>query len=93
MVIGAGAILLGPIRVENNARIGAGSVVIKPVPAGATVVGVSGRTVEETGRILPLLEHAELPGPLTEIIRDIAKEQEQINQRLSSLERRDRMKV
>ncbi len=93
MVIGAGAILLGPIRVENNARIGTGSVVIKPVPAGATVVGVSGRTVEETGRILPLLEHAELPDPLTEIIRDIAKEQEQIKQRLSSLERRDRMKV
>ena len=42
MVIGAGAILLGPIQVGDDARIGAGSVVIKSVPAGATVVGVPG---------------------------------------------------
>jgi serine O-acetyltransferase len=41
--IGAGAKILGPIRVGANARVGAGSVVLENVPAEATVVGVPGR--------------------------------------------------
>ena len=46
VVIGAGAKVLGPFSVGDNARIGSNSVVIKPVPAGATVVGLPGRVVE-----------------------------------------------
>jgi serine O-acetyltransferase len=45
VVIGAGAKVLGPIVVDEGARIGSNSVVLKDVPAGATVVGVPGRTV------------------------------------------------
>lgn len=43
VVVGAGAIILGAIHVGDNARIGAGSVVIHDVPPRATVVGVPGR--------------------------------------------------
>lgn len=50
VVIGAGAKVLGPIEIGANARIGANSVVIEPVPAGTTVVGIPGRAV------LPLRE-------------------------------------
>lgn len=46
VVIGAGAKVLGPFTVGDNARIGSNSVVIKEVPPGATVVGVPGRVVE-----------------------------------------------
>jgi serine O-acetyltransferase len=46
VVIGAGAKVLGPFKVGDNARIGSNSVVIKEVPAGATVVGVPGRVIE-----------------------------------------------
>ncbi|CDI00789.1 MAG: serine O-acetyltransferase [Candidatus Competibacter denitrificans] len=46
VVIGAGAKVLGPFKVGDNARIGSNSVVIKEVPASATVVGVPGRVVE-----------------------------------------------
>ena len=49
VVIGAGAKVLGPFTVGDNARIGSNSVVIKAVPAGATVVGVPGRVVEAGG--------------------------------------------
>lgn len=38
VVIGAGAKVLGPFKVGDNARIGSNSVVIKEVPANATVV-------------------------------------------------------
>ena len=86
-VIGAGAIVLGPITVGKGARIGAGSVIIKPVPAGATVVGVPGRVVEDGRGAVAQLEHARLPDPVTQILRTLATEQEEIRERLSRLEK------
>jgi serine O-acetyltransferase len=49
VVVGAGAKVLGPIEVGDGARIGSNAVVLKPVPPGATVVGVPGRLVEPPG--------------------------------------------
>ena len=46
VVVGAGAKVLGPIEVYDGARIGSNSVVVKSVPAGATVVGVPGKLIE-----------------------------------------------
>lgn len=45
VVVGAGAKILGPIEIGKNARVGSNSVIIKPVPDGATVVGIPGRVV------------------------------------------------
>jgi serine O-acetyltransferase len=47
VVIGAGAKVLGPITVGEGAKIGSNAVVVKDVPANATVVGVPGRVLEE----------------------------------------------
>jgi serine O-acetyltransferase len=47
VIIGAGAQLLGPIRVGDNARVGSNAVVVKDVEPGATVVGVPAHTVAE----------------------------------------------
>lgn len=46
VVVGAGAKVLGPITIGEGARVGSNSVVVKDVPAGATVVGIPGRVVE-----------------------------------------------
>jgi len=48
VVVGAGAKVLGPIEIGDGARIGSNAVVVKSVPAGATVVGVPGRLVGQT---------------------------------------------
>ena len=45
VVVGAGAKVLGPITIGENARIGSNAVVVKDVPDSATVVGVPGRAV------------------------------------------------
>ena len=45
VVVGAGAKVLGPINIGDGARIGSNAVVVKDVPASATVVGVPGRAV------------------------------------------------
>jgi serine O-acetyltransferase len=49
VVIGTGAKILGNIRVGDHVKIGAGSVVVRPVPDHSTVVGVPGRIVGEAG--------------------------------------------
>lgn len=45
VVVGAGAKVLGPINIGDGARIGSNAVVVKAVPAGASVVGVPGHLV------------------------------------------------
>src|SRR6185437_2666773 len=49
VIIGAGAKVLGPITVGDNARVGANSVVLDDVPPDVTVVGIPARPVERTG--------------------------------------------
>lgn len=43
VTVGAGAQVLGPIRIGRGARVGANAVVVREVPAGATVVGIPAR--------------------------------------------------
>jgi serine O-acetyltransferase len=48
VVVGAGAKILGGFTIGEGARIGSNAVVVREVPAGATVVGIPGRIVEES---------------------------------------------
>jgi serine O-acetyltransferase len=50
VVVGAGAKVLGGFTVGDGANIGSNAVVVKEVPAGATVVGIPGRIVEESAQ-------------------------------------------
>ncbi|MGY8844557.1 MAG: serine O-acetyltransferase [Gammaproteobacteria bacterium] len=47
IIIGAGAKVLGPINIGENARIGSNAVVVNNVSSGATIVGVPGRPIEQ----------------------------------------------
>jgi serine O-acetyltransferase len=49
VLIGANACVLGPVTVSSDAAVGAGSVVVRDVPAGVTVAGVPARQVSNTG--------------------------------------------
>lgn len=49
VVVGAAATVLGAVTIGRGARIGAGAVVVRDVPPGATVVGVAGRVLEHAG--------------------------------------------
>ncbi|OBG37852.1 serine O-acetyltransferase [Mycobacterium sp. E3198] len=53
VTIGAGAKVLGAIKIGDDSRIGANAVVVKPVPSGSVVVGVPGQVVSRAGRGTP----------------------------------------
>lgn len=88
VVIGAGATILGPINVGDDARIAAGSVVVKPVPARATVVGVPGRMAGPRVSAQPGadLEHGRLPDPVLRTLSEALDRQARLEERVRQLE-------
>ncbi len=57
VVVGTGAAILGNIRLGDDVKVGAGSVVVHSVPEGSTVVGIPGRVVSARSKALGTLEH------------------------------------
>jgi serine O-acetyltransferase len=71
-VIGTGAKILGNIRIGDHVKVGAGSVVVRPVPDYSTVVGVPGRVVGDLNADLESLEHGKLPDPQGQAIDELS---------------------
>lgn len=91
VVVGAGAILLGPIRVGNNSRVGANSVVVHDVPAHSTVVGVPGRVMGHPGNVVGEhydLNHGALPDPDWSAIQALRQELKVIEDQMNEVMRK-----
>jgi serine O-acetyltransferase len=77
VVIGSGAKVLGNITIGDWVRVGAGSVVVKPVEPHSTVVGIPGRVVAVKGVAVTeqadMLEHGHLPDPVGQMLADLTK--------------------
>ncbi len=100
VVIGAGAKVLGPITVGTRARIGSNAVVVKDIPAGATVVGVPGQVVtarkdktrqrEETAKRIGFEAYGaaqDMPDPVAQAIHSLLDHIHATEQRLAVIER------
>jgi serine O-acetyltransferase len=89
VIVGGGAKILGGFTVGAGARIGANSVVVKEVPAGATVVGIPGRVVEEKGarsdRFAPYAVVLEHDDPYAQAIQQLIEHSRELEQALASV--------
>jgi len=92
VIIGSNSTVLGAITIGDGARIGSGSVVVKPVPAGATVVGVPGRIVESLTPEREELdfEHGNLPDPLSDIMKMLLQLHSKLEERIKRLENQEK---
>ena len=88
VMISAGAKILGSFEIGDNCKIGAGSVVLSPVPPNCTVVGVPGRIVKRNNISCPSIElnQIDLPDPIKEELASLQKHNQLLNSRLSELE-------
>lgn len=85
-LIASGAKVLGSITIGENAKIGAGSVVLKDVPPNSTVVGIPGRVVVQDGvKIKKDLKHNELPDPVVDRLNSMQQEIEALRSELEQL--------
>ena len=74
VLIGAGTKVLGPVYIGDNARIGAGSVVLCNLPANCTAVGVPAEVVRINNKAVnPAddLDQQDLPDVVAQRIRDL----------------------
>ena len=94
VVVGAGAKILGPFVVGDGAKVGSNSVVVKPVPAGATVVGIPARVVEhgaaEGARMAfdAYAVSADLDDPLNKALLALGTQTDDLDARLREILRR-----
>jgi serine O-acetyltransferase len=94
VLIGAGAKVLGPIKVGAGARIGANSVVVEEVPPGVTAVGIPARIVRDapvrrgaaSGRVN--LDHHLIADPVGEVLSLLLDRVDFLEARLNHLQRR-----
>lgn len=85
-VIGAGARVLGNIRVGDNSRVGAGSVVLRDVPENSTIVGVPGHIVLRGGRRVVITDPKQIHDPLSAALASVAAQVKDLRQRVQRLE-------
>lgn len=89
VVIGAGAKILGNITVEDHVRIGAGSVVMRNVPAGCTVVGIPGKVVKAgdgtSDSMEQMLDHNQMPDPIAKVFSVLLEKVETQQQLINKL--------
>lgn len=89
VMVSAGAKIIGSFTVGENSKIGAGSVVLKPVPPNCTVVGVPGRIVKRDNKKLPRtdLDQVNLPDPVLDAIIGLQKENRELRKIVTKLQR------
>ena len=91
VVVSAGAKVLGGFTVGDDAKIGSNAVVLKEVPAGATVVGVPGRIVEQSEREKGKAHFAAygvVPGqedPYVKTLQSLVEHAQELEQTVSAL--------
>jgi serine O-acetyltransferase len=87
VVIGTGAKVLGNIVLGDYVKVGAGSVVVKSVPQYSTVVGIPGRIVRSRTEpdLADTLEHGKLPDPEGQLIEDLARRIEHLEETVKLL--------
>ncbi len=89
VVVGVNSSVLGAIVLGDNAKVGGGSVVVKDVPANATVVGVPARVVMQDGkpiRIVSERPQVDMPDPTADSLARLQYQLAQLERRLAELE-------
>ena len=65
-MVGAGAKVLGPVKIGDNAKIAAGAVVLQDIPANCTAVGIPARIVRKGNVKTADLDQIHIPDPVSQ---------------------------
>jgi serine O-acetyltransferase len=87
VTVGAGAKILGNIRVASDSRIGANAVVVRAVPENSVVVGIPGQIVKRAhphhAGDSPDLDHAAMPDVIGKSVKELLARVERLEKRLA----------
>ena len=89
VMIGAGAKILGPVKIGDNTKIAAGSVVLKDIPSNSTAVGVPAKVVKLDGVRIDYMNQNDIPDPVWNEIERLSTEIKELNKKVDKLEKRN----
>lgn len=92
VLVGAGARILGPFTVGDNAKIAANAVVLDPVPENCTAVGVPARIVKRNGMKVEQLDQIHIPDPVAQEICRLEIQIDHIVKELKELQKLNELK-
>ena len=81
VLVGAGAKVLGPFKVGDNAKIAANAVVLNAIPADSTAVGIPARVVRRDGEKVQDLDQIHVPDPVAQELRRLEERIEQLEKK------------
>jgi serine O-acetyltransferase len=90
VMISAGVSVIGPVRIGQGSRIGAGAVVVSSAPPYSTIVGIPGKVIEgESARQdVAGLEHGRLPDPVARALNNLVEHLNRLDTRMGEIEER-----
>ncbi len=92
VMVGAGAKILGPFKVGDNAKIAANAVVLKEVPPNSTAVGVPARIVRQNGKRTLDLDQIHIPDPVAQELAIDRIKLAKLEKRIAQLEAKQNIK-
>ncbi|MBE6553913.1 MAG: serine O-acetyltransferase [Ruminococcaceae bacterium] len=86
VMVGAGAKVLGPVKIGSNSKIAANAVVLHPVPENSTAVGIPAKVVRRDGvRVRNDLDQVHIPDPVAQELSRLATEINTLYTRMNTL--------
>ncbi|MDR1954200.1 MAG: serine O-acetyltransferase [Clostridiales Family XIII bacterium] len=87
VIVSSGAKVLGPFRVGDDSKIGAGSVVLDEIPPNCTVVGIPGRIVRKNVHKSEEMDQIDLPDPVTAEMESMRRRIMLLEEKLKTMEK------
>lgn len=81
VMVGAGAKVLGPMKIGSGAKVAAGAVVLTEIPDNSTAVGIPAKVVRREGVKVDDLDQVHIPDP-------VANELKRLSEKIAELEKR-----
>ena len=90
VMVGAGAKVLGPFKIGDGAKIAAGAVVLKEIPAGATAVGIPAKVVRQKGEKVEereQLDQIHIPDPVSQQLNELEAKIKELKDEIEGLKK------
>ena len=91
VLVGAGAKVLGPIKIEDNCKVAANAVVLKEIPENSTAVGIPAKVVRRHGRkVTDDLDQVNIPDPVAMQMSKIEEKLNLLTQELENIKQQNK---
>jgi len=88
VMVGAGAKVLGPVRIGSGSKIAANAVVLREVPENSTAVGIPAKVVRRNGeRVAADLDQIHIPDPVAQELRKLRAELQAVEEQINKLDK------